>query len=179
MIMTGSSSDDWILLALRLQPFLNALSHNANAITSYTNAPHTSPLCLNLHSQFTNCSELHCTALHWYTTAHLKSSNQTSRFLPRLSLNANSPLWTPNSLLSLSLSYITTDGESASLSWYQAPFWGSLDWTFPSLYRPLANHIQNTFYKGKISAVDMQCLPLFCLSTCNLYINCSLLLKHV
>jgi hypothetical protein len=26
--------------------------------------------------------------------------------------------------LSLSLSYITTDGQSASLSWYQAPIWG-------------------------------------------------------
>jgi hypothetical protein len=29
-----------------------------------------------------------------------------------------------HSWLSLSLSYITTDGQSASLSWYQAPIWG-------------------------------------------------------
>jgi hypothetical protein len=35
MIMTGSSSDDWILLALRLQPLLITRKHNTVAI------PHT------------------------------------------------------------------------------------------------------------------------------------------
>jgi hypothetical protein len=47
--MTGSSSDDWILLALRLQPLLITLNHNAIAI------PHT------LQSLFTlNFSVLIC-----------------------------------------------------------------------------------------------------------------------
>jgi hypothetical protein len=34
-----------------------------------------------------------------------------------------SGMWT-KVLLLVELSYITTDGQSASLSWYQAPIWG-------------------------------------------------------
>jgi hypothetical protein len=35
-----------------------------------------------------------------------------------------SPYDRPLGVLSVSQSYITTDGQSASLSWYQAPIWG-------------------------------------------------------
>jgi hypothetical protein len=42
--MTGSSSDDWILLALRLQPLLITLNHNAIAIPHTLQSRHTNPL---------------------------------------------------------------------------------------------------------------------------------------
>jgi hypothetical protein len=35
--MTGSSSEDWILLVLRLQPLLITVSHNKNAILHTSN----------------------------------------------------------------------------------------------------------------------------------------------
>jgi hypothetical protein len=38
--------------------------------------------------------------------------------------NCSDSLTSTTCSLSLSLSYITTDGQSASLSWYQAPIWG-------------------------------------------------------
>jgi hypothetical protein len=41
--MTGSSSDDWILLALRLQPLSIALNHNAIAILHILQSLHTNP----------------------------------------------------------------------------------------------------------------------------------------
>jgi hypothetical protein len=44
--MTGSSSDDWILLALRLQPLLITLNHKAIAIPHTLQSPHTNPLSL-------------------------------------------------------------------------------------------------------------------------------------
>jgi hypothetical protein len=63
MIMTGSSSDDWILLALRLRPLLITLNPNAIAIPhTFTNTLHTNLLCPNLHSQFTAVAAS-CTAL--------------------------------------------------------------------------------------------------------------------
>jgi hypothetical protein len=42
-IMTGFSSDGWILLALRLQPLLMTLNHNTIAV------PHTSSSSLHTH----------------------------------------------------------------------------------------------------------------------------------
>jgi hypothetical protein len=58
------------------------------------------------------------------------------------------------SWLSLSLSYITTDGQSASLSWYQTPFWGlwpdflilSDTYWFVDMGRPLWRVDGSVFY---------------------------------
>jgi hypothetical protein len=50
--MTGSSSDDWILLALWLQPLLITLSHNTIAIPHIVETLLTLILSV-LHSQFT------------------------------------------------------------------------------------------------------------------------------
>jgi hypothetical protein len=44
--MTGSSSDDWILLALQLQPLLITFNHNAIAIPHTLQLLHTNPLSL-------------------------------------------------------------------------------------------------------------------------------------
>jgi hypothetical protein len=44
--MTGSSSDDWILLALWLQPLLITLTYNAVAIPHILQSLHTNPLRL-------------------------------------------------------------------------------------------------------------------------------------
>jgi hypothetical protein len=44
--MTGSSSDDWILLALLLQPLLITLNHNTIAIPHTLQLLHTNPLSL-------------------------------------------------------------------------------------------------------------------------------------
>jgi hypothetical protein len=49
-IMTDSSSDDWILLALRLQSLLITLNHNAFAILHTLQSLHTNLLCPNLYS---------------------------------------------------------------------------------------------------------------------------------
>jgi hypothetical protein len=43
-IMTGSSSDDWILLALRLQVHLITLNYNAIPIIHTLQSLHTNPL---------------------------------------------------------------------------------------------------------------------------------------
>jgi hypothetical protein len=85
-IMTGSSSNDWILLALRLQPLLITLNHNTIAIPHTTQSLHTNPLSLfplvstitlslwinrpYLHHSLTapNCSTLKV------FTSHVKSS---------------------------------------------------------------------------------------------------------
>jgi hypothetical protein len=89
-IMTGSSSDDWILLALWLQPLSITLNHNTIAdSTHFTITLHTNLLCPNLHSKFTAVAPSHIslvpirfskctyTALCHYTAAHLKSSDHT------------------------------------------------------------------------------------------------------
>jgi hypothetical protein len=54
--MTGSSSDDWILLAVRLQPFLITLNHNTIAILHILQSLFT--------VIFSQCCrfELHCTS---------------------------------------------------------------------------------------------------------------------
>jgi hypothetical protein len=44
--MTGSHSNDWILLELRLQPVLITLNHNAIAILHTLQSLHTNPLSL-------------------------------------------------------------------------------------------------------------------------------------
>jgi hypothetical protein len=46
--MTGSSSDDWILLVLRLQPLLITLSHNSIAILHILQSLFTNPPSLFL-----------------------------------------------------------------------------------------------------------------------------------
>jgi hypothetical protein len=93
--MTGSSSVDWILLSLRLQPFLITLSHNTNDIPYILQMLLTlvHPVLICIHNSLTALSGI---TLHWLTAAHFKSSNHTSRFLLRLSLNANCPPWTLN-----------------------------------------------------------------------------------
>jgi hypothetical protein len=64
-IKTGSISDDWTLLALRLQSLLITFNHNAIAVSHILQSLHTNPLCpnlysTNLHSSLTapNCTEL-------------------------------------------------------------------------------------------------------------------------
>jgi hypothetical protein len=76
--MTGSSSDDWILLALWLQPLLVTLSHNPITIPHILQSLHTNP-----HSLFppviTTLATLHKllkAALHC-TDGTRKSSNHT------------------------------------------------------------------------------------------------------
>jgi hypothetical protein len=66
MIMTGSSSDDWILLALRLQPLSITLNHNAIAILHTLQSLHNNllspnPYSTNLHNSLTapNRTTLH------------------------------------------------------------------------------------------------------------------------
>jgi hypothetical protein len=52
--MMGSSSDDWILLAVRLQPLLVTLTHSAIAI------PHTlQSLHIVIHTAYFQQSSLH------------------------------------------------------------------------------------------------------------------------
>jgi hypothetical protein len=51
--MTGSSSDDWILLALWLQPLVVTLHHSAIAVPHTLHSLHTNPLSPYLHSKFT------------------------------------------------------------------------------------------------------------------------------
>jgi hypothetical protein len=99
--MMGSSSDDWILLSLRLQPLLIMHSHNTNAI------PHTLQMLLTLVRSVLICirnsliAELHYTApVHSKSFNHMLNlrrsiSSSTASFL-RLSLSAICPLWTPN-----------------------------------------------------------------------------------
>jgi hypothetical protein len=81
--MTGSSSDDWILLAVRLQPLLITLNHNTIAdSTHFTIILHTDLLCPNMHSQFTAIapSRIALVPICFPTRAHLKVF--TDRSLP-------------------------------------------------------------------------------------------------
>jgi hypothetical protein len=59
--MTGSSSDDWILLALQLQVLLITLNYTAIPILDTLQSLHTNLLCPNLYSINLHSS---LTALH-------------------------------------------------------------------------------------------------------------------
>jgi hypothetical protein len=95
--MTGSISDNWILLALWLQPLFITLNHNTRSSTHFTITLHTNLLCPNLHSQFTAVAPSRTALVPIrFSTAHTlrygtrKSSNlqvATSRVLLPAALN--------------------------------------------------------------------------------------------
>jgi hypothetical protein len=97
-IMTGSSSDDCILLVLRLKPLLITLNQNTIAILHTLQSLHTNPLSLFplvftltislwTHSQY-HCITAQLKSSHHMLNLHRPTSSSTANF-PRLFLTQN------------------------------------------------------------------------------------------
>jgi hypothetical protein len=112
--MTGSSSDDWILLALRLQPLLVTLNHNAitiphtvahalgfsvstsrllatglNTDTITSKLIFSVPICIHYSLTAPNCTAIHSKSSNHTQSLHRPTSSYSSSTnFPRLSLTA-------------------------------------------------------------------------------------------
>jgi hypothetical protein len=126
-IMTGSSSDDWILLVLRLQVLLITLNYTAIPIVHTLQSFHTDLLCPNLYS--VHWSELHYTAL----------INATNRLLVSLYYNTHKVFKTHAKSSQVDLSTLT-----ACLLLLTPPAydWLTIHLGFP--YRLGTDHAENT-----------------------------------
>jgi hypothetical protein len=128
------------------------------------------------HSRY-HCTTAHTKSLNHTFSLHRPTSNSSSTILLKF-LNSQFQFSDP-----LSQSYVTTDGQSASLSWNKAPIWGLR----PDLYycQTVAGLLCGalSLTRGRVCRLsESQSAVISLLSVCTIYILCvikCMYLQHI